>query len=45
MSKKKYSYMERLGATLYGVNRLNTYAGHINTLDRQYMDVLRDMCK
>ena len=43
MKQKKYTYMERLGALLYSANRMNTYMGRVTDVDRDCLNVLRDM--
>lgn len=41
--KHKHSYMQQVGALVYGMNRMNTYMGRAGKADRDCMDVLREM--
>ena len=41
--KNQFSYSERLGALLYGMNRMNTYMGRVTEADRDCIEVLRSM--
>lgn len=41
--KNKHSYMQRLGAMAYSMNRMNTYMGLVTEADRDCLEVLRNM--
>ena len=41
--KNKHSYMQRLGAMAYSMNRMNTYMGLVTETDRDCLEVLRNM--
>lgn len=41
--KNKHSYMQQVGALVYGMNRMNAYMGRAAKADHDCMQILREL--